>query len=835
MQSVKVADMPLSSSLQRSGASHGGHVYWVKPKTAADWDTFYKEHYVQYKNGKSSVHSTLTAAISAAAASVGDVIFVSEGYTETITTASGVALNKAGVSVFGLGGGNDRPTITISSTDNAGTVAISSNNCVFKNFVIVGNDDALTNAVVVTGNNCDIDIETHDTSSAIEMATAVRLDTADNCILKLKHLGFTAGNAMVSAVRIDDCDNVRIDIDGFGVLTTAWVEMVDVASTNVYVSGRTFTQAVTDGSRDVVDTITGSTWYGEIEDMSAGRTYSGGSAQAWASDDVSGLAAAIDAIDNFVDTEVASILTASGAVTDAADYTPGATASSMISLIKGVLGTQVLAEGTFTTSSATVPADTGRTEANDYFNGCYIIPVAGSIAGQARQIVDFANAGGVFTLDADLPFTAVPGTVAYIIVPGPNNTAAAADSTAATSTRHTIGNKADAVDYTAGATASSLMALLKGVLRMEVLAEGTFTTSSTTVPADTGKTEGNDYWNGCYLIPLSGDAAFQPRLIADFANAGGVFTLDSSMPFTSAPGTVAYAIVRGDASGIVATADNTSNTTVAQVIGNKADATATGAVTTTDSLMAYAKQLVTELQVVDEFHDVPAADNVLNAQINEVIGNKTDATATGAVTTTDTLVGYTKQLVTELQVVDGLHDVPSADVTTNSQMRDVIGNKADAAATDVVTSTDSLMAYVKQLVTAQPKIANKTYADLVGYDTAAAFTVTGDVLVRVWGVVGGTGITSTSGTTTLSVGTTADADACLPSTTIDNSDFAAGDVWVDNNPEDDAGAVATTAQVIIGGGADIVLTRNVDDILGGVLTLYCEWVPLSVGATVVPA
>src|SRR3990167_9127295 len=597
MQSVKVADMPLSSSLQRSGASHGGHVYWVKPKTAADWDTFYKEHYVQYKNGKSSVHSTLTAAISAAAASVGDVIFVSEGYTETITTASGVALNKAGVSVFGLGGGNDRPTITISSTDNAGTVAISSNNCVFKNFVIVGNDDALTNAVVVTGNNCDIDIETHDTSSAIEMATAVRLDTADNCILKLKHLGFTAGNAMVSAVRIDDCDNVRIDIDGFGVLTTAWVEMVDVASTNVYVSGRTFTQAVTDGSRDVVDTITGSTWYGEIEDMSAGRTYSGGSAQAWASDDVSGLAAAIDAIDNFVDTEVASILTASGAVTDAADYTPGATASSMISLIKGVLGTQVLAEGTFTTSSATVPADTGRTEANDYFNGCYIIPVAGSIAGQARQIVDFANAGGVFTLDADLPFTAVPGTVAYIIVPGPNNTAAAADSTAATSTRHTIGNKADAVDYTAGATASSLMDLLKGVLRMEVLAEGTFTTSSTTVPADTGKTEGNDYWNGCYLIPLSGDAAFQPRLIADFANAGGVFTLDSSMPFTSAPGTVAYAIVRGDASGIVATADNTSNTTVAQVIGNKADATATGAVTTTDSLMAYARQLVTALHV----------------------------------------------------------------------------------------------------------------------------------------------------------------------------------------------------------------------------------------------
>mgnify|MGYP001591994271 FL=1 len=65
-------------------------------------------------------------------------------------------------------------------------------------------------------------------------------------------------------------------------------------------------------------------------------------------------------------------------------------------------------------------------------------------------------------------------------------------------------------------------------------------------------------------------------------------------------------------------------------------------------MVGYTKQLVTELQVVDEYHDVPAADNVLNAQTNEVIGNKNDAAATGAVTATDTLVGYLKQIVTML-------------------------------------------------------------------------------------------------------------------------------------------------------------------------------------------
>ena len=41
--------------------------------------------------------------------------------------------------------------------------------------------------------------------------------------------------------------------------------------------------------------------------------------------------------------------------------------------------------------------------------------------------------------------------------------------------------------------------------------------------------------------------------------------------------------------------------------------------------------------------------------------------------------------------------------------------------------------------------------------------------------------------------------------------------------------------VVIGGGADIVLTRRVDDLTAGTLTLYCFWRPLSAGASVVAA
>jgi len=126
----------------------------------------------------------------------------------------------------------------------------------------------------------------------------------------------------------------------------------------------------------------------------------------------------------------------------------------------------------------------------------------------------------------------------------------------------------------------------------------------------------------------------------------------------------------------------------------------------------------------------------------------------------------------------------------------------------------------------QIKLASKAYSDLTGYDTGAAFTVTGDVLVRIMGVVGDTAITSTAGTTTVSVGTTEAVAGIIAASTIDNSQFAATDVWTDATPANDVEAL-DPQWFVVGGGADIILTRNVDDLTGGNLTLYCEWKPLS--------
>ena len=291
--------------------------------------------------------ATLDACIGYTTASRGDNIFIAPGHTESLTAAAAIAMDVAGVKVFGLGTGNNRPVFTFASTDNSATWTISGDNCALKNVVLVCNDDGLTNALVVTGNNCDIDIEFQDTSAAIEAATAVRLDTADNCKLKIKYNGFIAGNATVRAIAVDDCDNVRIDVDFYGVVTTAVVNFVDALSTNVHVTGRMYTSGTTNFSKTVVDTIGSSIWTADFLDATANVGVSGGNVAALASDDVAGVAAlvttlqtSVDTLDNIIDTEFPVVATAVGAVADAAvaDTVEGAAMStqSILSDIKAV-------------------------------------------------------------------------------------------------------------------------------------------------------------------------------------------------------------------------------------------------------------------------------------------------------------------------------------------------------------------------------------------------------------------------------------------------------------------------------------------------------------------
>ena len=81
-------------------------------------------------DGVARVVTSITAALALCEANRGDVIYVLPGYTTTVT--SSINVNKAGVSIIGLGNGTARPTITGNGAIDA--VNITAANVTFDNF-----------------------------------------------------------------------------------------------------------------------------------------------------------------------------------------------------------------------------------------------------------------------------------------------------------------------------------------------------------------------------------------------------------------------------------------------------------------------------------------------------------------------------------------------------------------------------------------------------------------------------------------------------------------------------------------------------------------------------
>ncbi len=132
------------------------------------------------------------------------------------------------------------------------------------------------------------------------------------------------------------------------------------------------------------------------------------------------------------------------------------------------------------------------------------------------------------------------------------------------------------------------------------------------------------------------------------------------------------------------------------------------------------------------------------------------------------------------------------------------------------------------------RVLSKAITFLVGTTGAVAnttlFTVTGDVVVRVFGIctdlLDETGATATIevGVTNLTAGIIAQVNA----TAID-----ANEIWHDGTPD----AIVDTypAQKVVPNGLDIIQKIAGNTVKQGLLTYYCVWEPLSSGATVVAA
>ena len=176
--------------------------------------------------------------------------------------------------------------------------------------------------------------------------------------------------------------------------------------------------------------------------------------------------------------------------------------------------------------------------------------------------------------------------------------------------------------FTANVEAGDYVAIFhESLLPQEILASGTLDTSSATVPEDSTRTEGVDYFKGCILMTTEGAVRFQPRRIVT-SSAAGVFTLDPNNSFTAVPGLVDYVII-GSQTEFVPAADAVINRTPADVIGNKTDVAAAGVIGAVNSIIALLKQAITQQGSIF-FGDVTTFTDLNNFESTDLAGREDD-------------------------------------------------------------------------------------------------------------------------------------------------------------------------------------------------------------------
>ncbi len=163
-----------------------------------------------------SPFASLNYAISQCLANRGDIIFIKPGHAETVSSATALNFNIAGVAIIGLGVGTSRPKFTL-DTVNTATIPVSKDNisiqnCQFvANFLAIPATFTLTTAKEFTVQNCYF----VDTSSVLNFLTIVKSTGAANTVDGLTftdnvvvNLGVTSNNTTVLSA--NDIDRLTI-------------------------------------------------------------------------------------------------------------------------------------------------------------------------------------------------------------------------------------------------------------------------------------------------------------------------------------------------------------------------------------------------------------------------------------------------------------------------------------------------------------------------------------------------------------------------------------------------------------------------------------------------
>lgn len=294
-------------------------------------------------------------------------------------------------------------------------------------------------------------------------------------------------------------------------------------------------------------------------------------------------------------------------------------------------------------------------------------------------------------------------------------------------------------------------------------------------------------------------------------------------------------------------ANLSTDTDVAAIIGELTTAAATGVVTDTDTMMAYIKQLVTELQVVDTNIDSILVDsNELQADWTD--GGRLDLLLDGIKTVTDLLpdAGTLSSIAQEATIGTPAGADLSTDIAANQTDLDaiIVGTITNSTGADVASDVVTLDAIVDAEVVKDTasRIQTTTVTTVDGSVTPwtiaahRLFTVTGVVKIEeIFAIVDETVVEGAGADNTCSIGIAGAVSSMIGATAGD--DLVTNDIWATTtgNSIPNYTKLATDEQFIVKDtdiDLDVLGTNSITD---GTLTLYCTWKPISVGATLVAA
>ena len=195
-----------------------------------------------YPVGVLMVFQTVKLALAQCRANAGDIILIAPGHTESITNATDLNVNVAGVRIISLGAGTDRGTFTLTTAVTA-TITVSAANCVLSGLVVdmtgfasitaginvtAAGVTLVNNSIILSNATNSVVLGVSATATATNMSvtgnffsgvavgtttTAVQVVGANDVVVRNNN--FVAGlGAGVGAISCITTDGLRFVIDG---------------------------------------------------------------------------------------------------------------------------------------------------------------------------------------------------------------------------------------------------------------------------------------------------------------------------------------------------------------------------------------------------------------------------------------------------------------------------------------------------------------------------------------------------------------------------------------------------------------------------------------------